>query len=215
MKNDVIIRFTVPALLMAVSFAALAVFFVFNFAGPAGNQFTASLPRQLVLYGRLAGILCALLFLSQFLMLNRKRCGSDSEAKAKLARWHGVVGFTILGLLAIHVFLIFRGRSMLNGESFWASFIDFCGDGGWGSFTLLGLLTVFFLLTCCVLMLAGKLRLAVWRKSHFLIYLAVIPIFGHQVFCGYDFISNWVFRVFWILLFAFVLANVILRRLMR
>jgi len=137
MKNDGIIRFAVPALLLAVSFAALAVFFVFNIAGPAGNQFTASLPRQLVLYGRLAGILCALVFLSQFLMLNRKRCGGDPEVKAKLVRWHGVIGFSILGLLAVHVFLLFRGRAMIEGESFWAAFIDFCGDGGWGSFTVL------------------------------------------------------------------------------
>lgn len=215
MKNDGMIRFAMPGLMMAVGIATLAVFVVFNFSGPAGNQFAAPLPQQLVLYGRLSGIFCALLLLFQFLLQNRKRCGGDSEAKAWLGRLHGTVGFAILGLVVLHVLLVFGGRSRLDGESFWVALTDFCGDGGWGSFTFFGLLTILLLLVCCILMLTGKLRLRVWRKNHYLIYLAAIPIFGHQVFCGYDFISNWLFRIFWILLFVLVIGNTVRRRLMR
>jgi len=180
MKNDGMARFAAPGLMMAASIATLSVFVVFNLDGPAGNQFTATLPQQLLLCGRLAGILGALLFLFQFLLMDRKRFAGDPVGKARMVKTHGIIGFSFLCLLAVHVVLVFLGKSMLSGESFHVALGRFLGDGGWGSFVLLGFSAILVVLICCGLMVAGKIPLTFWRRTHFLIYAAVIPILGHQ-----------------------------------
>lgn len=195
--------------LVGIVLATLIVFVFRSVNAPSGNLFVGTLPEQLLLYGRLAGILTALLFLFLLLSNGRKRTLAFLFKPASLGKWHKWIGIGILVLLCVHAGLIFSGRALLYEDSFLTVAKHFFQPFFWGGLTGTGVLVLLAVAGLSMLFLARKIKFPFWRFTHYFTYLAVFLLFWHQIFCGWDFTGSVSFRIFWILLFVLTLADVV------
>ncbi len=185
----------------------------FNLSGPAGNQFAGSTGTRLALYGRLAGLLCALAFLFLLLSMGKGRLLERCFAKVNLARWHRRLGLATLGLLIVHFVLIFAGRAQLYDENFLTLLRQFALTPGWGMVTAAGALLLLGVWIFCVLFVRRKMSFPAWKKTHYAVYAVVVLLFFHQVNYGVDLANHAAFRYFWIAIFALTLLDAALWRI--
>lgn len=185
-------------------------FFVLTAGNARGNLFAGATATQLLVWGRLAGILaaCGLLFL--LLTMGKGRLLGWFFPQRILTRLHRWGGFVVGGLALAHFLLIFIGRSIAFEEPFGKVVWDFLGNGNWGSVTFFGVLLMVLVLFFSALFLRKKMSSGAWKITHYFAYLVVLSLFFHQIFCGTEFAVSAGFRWFWTALFCLVVLEVAL-----
>lgn len=164
---------------------------------------------QLFVIGRWAGILAMCVFLFQLVSMGRGRTTEKFARKAMLSKSHFFCGWLAAALTVTHAGLIMTARSLSYGDDFAKTCTDFLLDGSWGSITLAGILLLAVSLTCAALFRRRKLSFQTFRKTHFLMYLAVALLFGHQIFCGMDFAASKFWLTVWTVFCGIFVADVV------
>lgn len=187
----------------------------FHVRHPLGNLLSGDSIGRLLAWGRLAGLLAALAILFQLALVGRlwwveRCCGLD-----RLTRMHHILGFVLLPLLVLHPILVTLGHAAQADVGYWAQTVDFfktwrgmlAGD--------MGLVLMAAAAGFSVLVLMKRLRYEAWYATHLALYIAFALAFWHQVVAGSDFADHPAFKGYWIVLAAFVLANLVAYRFAR
>jgi predicted ferric reductase len=182
---------------------------------PMGNQLTGDLIGQLLVYGRLAGLLAAFAILVQLLLVGRGRWMGRTFGLDRLTHLHHVVGFSLVGLLIAHPILLTFGHALQAGVRPWAQFLDFCRSWEDVLAAVIGLGILLAAVCFSVAVMVKRIRYEVWYATHLTIYLALALAFGHQLSVGSDFTDNRWFRIYWFVLYVGVFGSLILNRVIR
>jgi predicted ferric reductase len=178
--------------------------------GLAGGESAA-----LITLGRLAGLVGADLLLLQVITMARVPWMERALGQDRLARWHRVLGFTSVNLVALHIVLITLGYALADatgplGELWslvWTAPGMLLAAAGTG---LLVLVTV-----TSVRAARRRTRYESWHLLHLYAYLGVGLALPHQLWTGADFIGSTAATVYWWSLWALALITVVTFRLVR
>lgn len=162
--------------------------------------------------GRLTGLVAADLMLVQVLLIARIPIVERCYGQDRLARWHRVVGFASVTLLATHVVLTTLGYSASVRRSvaeFWHLIVDYPG------MLLAFAATVAFAGVAVTSLRAARRRLRYesWHLLHLYAYLGVGLALPHQLWTGTDFVDSPAARAYWWTLYGATAGAVVVFRL--
>jgi len=151
----------------------------------------------------------------QFLLISRARWLEPYYGLDKLTRLHHWNGLLAITLIYTHMFTIILGYSLaakVNYISQYFTFVFHYEDVWQASFAAI---ILFFTVGLSLYIVRKHLKYETWYYVHLLNYLVIILAFGHQLENGGDFISNDVFRVYWVSLYVILFLNVVGFRFLR
>jgi predicted ferric reductase len=180
-----------------------------------GNLLTGDATGQLLAWGRLAGLLAVLAILFQLILVGRVRWVERSFGMDRLTRLHHGVGFALVLLLLLHPVLVTCGHAQESDVSYGAQLADFCKTWRGLLSAVIGLSLMMAASVFSVLVLLKRVRYELWYATHLVLYVAFGLTVLHQVVSGSDFTDHPAFKVYWVTLYAFVLANLLGYRLIR
>jgi predicted ferric reductase len=159
--------------------------------------------------GRLTGLISADLLLWQVLAMARIPWLERSFGQDRLARWHRLLGFTSVNLMAAHIVLIVIGYALLDQigvlPELWALVTTAPGmllaTAGTAALVMVSVLSV--------RAARRRLRYESWHLLHLYAYLGVGLALPHQLWSGADFLASTAATVYWWTLWA-VAATAIL-----
>ncbi len=184
-------------------------------ANGSGRLFAgAALGEQVLIFGRICGLLATFCALTQFVLMGRVGWLEPIFGLDRLAIFHRRNGVATLSLLLTHSFLVTLGYSLLRH-------VDIITQTLFQLGSVLVVLAVtaeaLFVLTVgmSIYIVRKHLTFETWYAVHIFNYLAIVLVFWHQIFHGYDLVTQPVFMYYWIGLYVFTLANVLVWRFSR
>ncbi len=176
-----------------------------NGLGSTGGLLTAA--------GQLTGLLGTYTALLQLVLMSRSPWLDQLFGTDRLTAWHRWLGFLTVWLLVGHAVLITAGYAMGDGsnllEEAWTLLTTY-------EYVLLagaGLLLMIAVGVTSVRLARRRLSYETWYFIHLYAYLAIALAFLHQLAVGADFISDPIARLYWIALYAAVIALVVVFRI--
>ncbi len=192
-----------------ITAAVIVWWLIININSPHGNQFEASGAVQMLVYGRLAGLLAGLSFVFLLVTMGKGRLSEKLFPKSWLVKIHRRLGGTVLFFVLLHFVLVFAAKSDLYDDSFFNLVSDFAADGKWGTAAVCGAVLLIAVLIFCLLFVLKKMKFQQFKPTHYLVYAVVILLFFHQIFYGFDFVNHKAFRIFWTVLAALALLDAV------
>ena len=182
---------------------------------PLGNMLTGPVVGQYLAYGRLAGLMVALVILLQLLMIGRVAWIEQIFGLDQLSRIHHVTGFSLIIFLLAHPLLVTAGHAMQAEVGLVAQFLDFIKT--WDDIlpALIGVVILLVAVMGSLAIVRRCVSFEAWHGLHFLLYLAIALIIGHQLVLGHDLTGNPLFLIYWCGLYLFVLGNLLVYRIGR
>lgn len=179
---------------------------------PLGNLLMGDPADQALAWGRLAGLFAALGILVQIMLIGRARWLGQAFGLDRLTRLHHVLGFALLLLLVLHPALVTFGHAAQAGAGYVEQTKDFWANWKGLASALLGLALMLAALLTSALVMLKRMRYELWHATHVALYGAFALTLLHQVATGGDFIGHPLFKFYWLLLYAFVLLNLLAYR---
>ncbi len=156
---------------------------------------------------RLAGLIATQLALTQLILIGRVKWVESVFGLDKLSRVHKWNGYTILGLIILHIFIITKTYATINqislldqllgtikaDDDFLKAFLGFC----------VLLVTVFLSIT----IVRRNLKYEWWYYVHIFNYSVFVLIVSHQVGFGSS-LQNPTFEYYWIGTYLFAGAHI-------
>ncbi|MGW0822916.1 ferredoxin reductase family protein [Streptomyces sp. NPDC002845] len=169
--------------------------------------------NALIVLGRLAGLLGALMMAFQLLLIARlpwfdRRIGMD-----RLTSWHRWVGFSVLWLLVAHGVFITYGYAEYSSLGPVSQLVDLAEtvEGVLRSVVALALIMVIGVTSARFA--RRRMGYETWHFIHLYTYLAVVLAFTHQVAAGTTFAVSDAATAYWYALWGVALGSVFLGRL--
>ncbi len=169
-------------------------------------------PQVLVVVAHVAGMLAGYGVVVLVGLMSRTPALERGVGADRLARWHGVGGRAVVGLVLVHAVAATAVWSQSRDESTWLAL--------WHVVRLPGLLaatvgTVLFLAVAVVSVRAARRRLSFesWHTVHLLVYVGVALSFVHQL-AGPDLVGHRVLQVLWAGLYTGVAGLVLEHRIL-
>jgi predicted ferric reductase len=187
----------------AVAANVLIVEFLFITAGTGKNS--------LLTVAKFFGLHAALIMMFQLTLVARlpwldRRIGMD-----RLTAWHRWVGFTLLWTVVLHFTFIIIGYARLDRLPLIRTFLGLAGVVA----SLLGMCAAAIIVVVATLSIRyarRRLPYETWHAFHVLLYVAIGLALTHQLLEGTTFKSSTLATVYWWALWAFVLASLIVGR---
>lgn len=162
--------------------------------------------------GRLAGLVSADLMLWQVLAMARIPWLERALGQDRLARWHRVLGFWSVNLMAAHIALVVVGYAADDGTGvlgeLWS--LVTTAPGVLLAAAAAGLLVM--LAVTSVRAARRRLRYESWHLLHLYAYLGVGLALPHQLWTGADFVASPLAAAYWWTLWGVAAASVIVFR---
>jgi predicted ferric reductase len=182
---------------------------------PLGNLLTGDSVGRMLAWGRLAGLLAAFGILLQLILVGRVKWIERVFGLDRLARLHGIVGFSLVFLLVAHPILVTAGHAMQAGTSQWEQFLDFCRNWKGVLAATVAFVVMIAALGLSVAALRKRMRYEVWYATHLTFYIAIALAFLHQTAVGSDLTDNRWFAAYWYVLYVFTFGNLVVYRIFR
>lgn len=163
--------------------------------------------------GRLSGLLASVLILIQVALMARIPRVEQAWGQDELARVHRLVGFTSFTLMLAHVALTMVGYALGTGAGVVATFVDEVLNSPGMLLALASVVAFVLVVVTSIRRARARLRYESWHLLHLYAYLGAGLALPHQFWTGQDFRASAVARVFWLGLYAAVLASVVAFRL--
>jgi predicted ferric reductase len=167
------------------------------------------LDGKLLAAGQLAGLFGAYLVMIQLLIMSRNPWLDRVFGRNKVTAAHRWAGFTAISLLITHGTLITLSYSISYDNSIPGEFLTLLTDF---SFVILSATALAILIVIGVMSLrAARRRVSYehWYLIHLCTYIAISLAFLHQVVVGTDLSKDPAFRIYWICLYAAVVATLL------
>ena len=173
------------------------------------DSFSAETAQQLLLYGRLCGLLAAIVFFFQLATMGPKRLLDAAVGKASLVKAHRKLGGFVAALVAAHIGLILKGRQMAFGDMDFAGFLK----DPWGIAACVGILALVAVWVTAGMFVGKRLAFPKFRIWHKLAFVGILGVFVHQLTMGRDFTASPAFRIVWCVLLVLVCADLVRAKL--
>lgn len=177
-----------------------------NLAAPGG---------LLIATGQLTGLLGAYAALVGILLMSRIGWLERAIGFDRLALWHRWTGFATVWLLVAHTVFITWGYAVGDRRSMAAQLGDFIRHYPDVLMAIVGLGLLVGIGVMSARAARARLSRETWYALHLYAYVAVTLGFAHQLAVGTDFSSDRVARVWWVALYAAVLAAILAWRVGR
>jgi len=167
----------------------------------------------LIALGRLFGLFAVYSVLTQFLLIGRIFWIERVFGFDRLSKTHHYNGALTYTFILLHPLFITLGYAEVNQ---WSPFEQFRAtiQSTWqGLFAGIGFLLFTIVIFFASALVRKKLKYEWWYATHILVYGAVFFVFWHQLAFGTDFKIQPLFVKYWYGLYAFVLGNFILFRM--
>ena len=138
------------------------------------DSFSAETAQQLLLYGRLCGLLAAIVFFFQLATMGPKRLLDAAVGKASLVKAHRKLGGFVAALVAAHIGLILTGRQMAFGDMDFAGFLK----DPWGIAACAGILALVAVWVMAGMFVGKRLAFPKFRIWHKLAFVGMIQRLG-------------------------------------
>lgn len=199
------------ALPIALYGATLAVVIAL-WTASSGSLLGAGGAAALLAIARLAGLLAGYALLTQILLIGRAVWVEGAFGLDRLSRVHHWNGFALLALTLIHLLLTNAAHAALNGIAVFKQVLFFFRTYPTVLLAEIGLILFILILLLSLGVLRRRLTYEQWYALHVTAYVALALAFFHQIIVGGDLISEGAFRTYWLALWAFAVANVLLFR---
>ncbi len=191
-------------ILTAFYFGNLILIILFFVSGSVARH-AGGQTNFLIESGRFFGIAGAYSALVQWLLMGRISWIENYWGRGGLSRLHHANGMSCGTLILLHPILLASGFSKAYGQGMFIWVFNFlkmpyipAAAIGWCLFLGVILLSVSAV--------RRKLKYKTWYLTHLFVYAAISLAFLHQVNVGADLVSNDFFRMYWYVLYGFVLA---------
>jgi predicted ferric reductase len=176
------------------------------------QELAGDLGTSLTSLGRLTGLLASDLLLLQVLAMARIGWVERAIGQDRLARWHRLLGFTSVTLMAVHIGLVVVGYALLDGlgipRETWALVTTAPGM----LLATAGAALLVLVSVTSVRRARRRLRYESWHLLHLYAYLGVGLALPHQLWTGGDFLATPAATVYWWTLWALAAAAVVVCR---
>ncbi len=164
---------------------------------------------------RLAGLLAGYTLLTQIILIGRVLWVERGFGLDRLSRVHHWNGFALLTLALVHPVLTNAAHAALNGLAIFDQVLFFFRTYPTVLLAEIGLILFILIILLSLGFLRRRLTYEQWYALHITAYAALALAFFHQILVGGDLIGQGAFRTYWLILWAFAVANVILFRFAR
>jgi predicted ferric reductase len=175
--------------------------------------FRTDLAGVLLAMGRLSGLLAVFCVLLEFLLMAKPNWLERYYGLDKLARFHHWNGFLALTFIIVHPILLGFSYSLDLNTGFWSQMWDFILHYEDVANAAIALVLFGLLVVVSVSLVKKRFGYELWFLVHLLAYVAVILAYGHEMALGGSLLSNKLFAAYWIGLYVFVFANLVMFRL--
>ena len=165
--------------------------------------------------GRVTALVGTYLLLWQLVLMARFPWLERAFGMERLIWLHRWNAYLAVGLIGAHVVLTTLGYALDSGASILGQLGDFIQhyEGVLPAIVATVLLVVVTVLS--IGLVRGTMSYPTWYFIHLYAYLAVALAYVHQTATGADFIDNIPFSLFWLALYAIVIASVVIYRVLR
>jgi predicted ferric reductase len=180
----------------------------------SGYLFTDARPGSLwISLGRLSGLLAQAALLLQILLIARIGFIEQYFGHDKMNKVHRDLGFWLLACFFTHPLFLLLGYAARTEQGYAAQFMSFINDWHDVGSALFGVLLMVVVALSSLKLFRARVRYETWYGIHFLTYIGVFMVFGHQTNNG-D-VSDGLPLTYWLLLNGVVGALFLLYRWMR
>lgn len=152
------------------------------------------------LVAHVSGMLAGYLVLVLLVMMSRWPVLERGVGADVLARWHAVLGRTVLGLILLHAFTAVAVWSQISGQDLGTALVDALG---WSGMVAAAVGTVLLVGVAVASARAARRHLGYerWHLIHLTTYIAIALSFLHQL-AGPDLAGQPVLQILWSLLYC-------------
>ena len=206
-------RAPAPALRSDGVLAALAVGAAVLALWPVANALRGPAPLEpAVVVAHVAGMLAGYGVVVLVGLMARVPTLERGVGADRLARWHGVGGRLVVGLVLLHAWAATVAWASSRGESTWLALWHLLALPGLVAATL-GTAVLLVVAVLSVRAARRQVSYEVWHAVHLLVYVGVALSFTHQL-AGPDLAGRPVLQVLWALLYTGVFALVLVHRVL-
>ena len=162
--------------------------------------------------GRLAALLSGDLLLILVLLMARIPFVERAYGQDGLAQRHRTLGFLSFNLLLAHLVLTISGYAVSDRKSFlsqtWSLISTYPGI----PLAAVAFVVIVLVVVTSIRFAKKHLRYETWHLVHVYAYLSVALVLPHEIATGTEFLSTYGARIYWLTLYATVLAATLLYR---
>lgn len=181
----------------------------FWFAGSGAQFFSAPFAEQLLIIGRLCGLLATFGALTQFVLMGRAGWLEPIFGLDRLAIFHRRNGITTLVLLLTHSVLIVTGYSLLSNNDLLTQSVVLITSFPFVWLALVAEMLFVLTVGASIYIVRKHLKFETWYAVHLFNYLAITLVVWHQLANGRDLITIPFFREYWIALYVFAALTIL------
>jgi predicted ferric reductase len=181
----------------------------------SGGLLTVSGIDYIYSLGRAAGIVAAVLVMSQVLLISRSPWIDRVIGHDRAALRHTRYGKIAFILMLVHLGLITVMTAYYDGKSVFEQFLDF-SQVGWFMLTAqIGFGLFLLVVATSLYIVRSKWRYENWYAVHLIVYVAIAFVVPHQFMEGSTFRTGGFAWWFWFALYAFAFGSLIVFRMIR
>jgi predicted ferric reductase len=170
------------------------------------------LPDALLSIGRLLGLLATFFALTQFMLMGRIAWIERSFGLDRLAVFHRINGYLAITLILLHPAFIIASYSILSGQNYIAQYLSTVQDTPYGWFAFISQVLFIAVVASSIYIARRRMKFETWYYVHLMVYAAIVLVPFHQFVSSPELAGSTFGRYFWLSLYGFVAANILVWR---
>lgn len=162
--------------------------------------------------GRLFGLLATYFALTQFMLMGRILWLERSFGLDRLAGFHRFNGYMAIVLIVLHPVFIVGSYAILSGQNYIEQYISTIRDTPYGWFAFISQLLFLAVVATSIYIARKHLKFETWYYVHLMVYAAIVLVPFHQFVSSPELAGSTFGTYFWLSLYAFVAANLLIWR---
>ena len=163
-------------------------------------------------FGRLFGLLAATFALTQFLLMGRIAWIEKPFGLDHLASYHRFNGYAAIGFILIHAPLVIIGYSLMAQINYFTQYRQVITTYPYVWQAAIAVVLFVAVVATSIYIVRKHLKFEKWYYVHLLVYAAIVLAFSHQLAVGGSFQGHPLARFYWIVVYIFVAANILIWR---
>jgi predicted ferric reductase len=178
------------------------------------TQFTTDVSLLLHNFGLLFGLVATFFALTQFMLMGRIAWIERNFGLEHLASYHRLNGYLAITFIVLHPIFITASHSLESSRNFLGEYVYTISHEPYVWMALIAEILFLTVVVSSMYIARKHLKFETWYFVHLMVYAAIVLVPFHQLSIGSSFVGGYhpLARVYWIGLYAFVLANLLVWR---